>query len=132
MEDNKCDWQFKEESNVSDQVASLFVDSTFSDDDWVKFAREIIQNSLDAHDNDLNPCQPVLVKFSKEFLPLKSIPGGERLKEIIESAIEYVKKENNRSSTLREYEQGLKMLSQETIPCLKISDYNTIGMGGGT
>lgn len=98
---------------------------TFEGDHERYVARESIQNSLDArksHD------QPVKVRFERLYLPATNIPGLNELEDMLERAREYSKNQD-RSDAF--YTGALLILKQPTIPVLKISDYNTIGLNGG-
>lgn len=47
-------WYFSDEMCASDELVDKFADSKFGIDKWSSFAREIIQNSLDAQDDEKN------------------------------------------------------------------------------
>lgn len=61
------DWYFTKAEKPSDDYVDKFSDSKFTTDKWNSFAREIIQNSLDVHNDDLGDEIPVKVKFSLEY-----------------------------------------------------------------
>jgi len=120
-------WYFPEENSVSDKLVDSFTDSKFSIDKWTSFAREIIQNSLDVPDEENGKKKTVRVEFHFDKLSLNQIPGGTRLKNILIKARE---KATN-PQTISAYSHGLEVLSKEQIPCLKVSDYNTLGVKEG-
>ena len=58
-------WYFAENVRPQNDMADKLIDSKFGIDKLGSFVREIIQNSLDAHD-DTN-CEPVNVIFSSKY-----------------------------------------------------------------
>lgn len=118
-------WYFNDELSPSDELVDKFADSKFGIDKWSSFAREIIQNSLDAQDNDNEPVE-VIFDLNKE-LSLSDIPGGYRTKEILGYCMEAATNRQTKSS----YKKGLEVLSREKVYCLKISDKNTKGVRTG-
>lgn len=118
-------WYHSKELSPSDVLVDRFPDSKFSIDRWSSFAREIIQNSLDAQD-DFE--KPVIVEFDlNKNLSLKDIPGGERCREILERCRDSASNPHTKST----YKKGLEILSREQVYCLKVSDRNTKGVKSG-
>jgi len=121
----KIGWYHSEERSPSDILVDRFPDSKFSIDRWSSFAREIIQNSLDAQDDYE---KPVFVEFDlNKTLSLSDIPGGERCKEILARCRDAATNPHTKST----YEKGLSILSKEKVYCLKVSDRNTKGVKSG-
>ena len=121
----KIGWYHSEERSPSDILVDRFPDSKFSIDRWSSFAREIIQNSLDAQDDYE---KPVFVEFDlNKTLSLSDIPGGERCKEILVRCRDAATNPHTKST----YEKGLSILSKEKVYCLKVSDRNTKGVKSG-
>ncbi len=118
-------WYFNDELSPSDELVDKFADSKFGIDRWSSFAREIIQNSLDAQYDDGQPVE-VIFDLNKN-LTLKDIPGGERTKEILELCASVATNKQTKNS----YEKGLEILSKDYVRCLKISDKNTRGVRTG-
>lgn len=119
------DWYYSEELSPSDVLVDKFADSKFNIDKWSSFAREIIQNSLDAQD-DVD--KPVVVDFDlNKDLRLEDIPGGKRTKEILERCQNVARNPQTKSA----YKRGLEILNREKVYCLKISDRNTKGVETG-
>lgn len=122
------EWYFSKNNNVDDVFSDEFVDSKFGIDKWTSFTREIIQNSIDAKDDTLGDNIPVQVCFDLNTkLTLNDIPGSNEIKDIINKCIDYT----NHSQTIENYKSGLTMLDKGYVYCLKISDYNTIGVESG-
>ena len=88
-------------------------------------AREIIQNSLDAK---LNAVDPVHVKFSLEEFDKNDYPGYDEFKDILRECIKFWPKEQ--IDTHKFLNNALKCLDEPKIAVLKCSDYNTIGLDG--
>lgn len=119
------DWYFSDELSPSDELVDKFADSKFGIDRWSSFAREIIQNSLDAQDDETKPVE-VIFDLNKE-LCISDIPGCNRTKEILEKCIDAATNKQTKGS----YKVGLDVLNKEKIYCLKISDKNTKGVRTG-
>lgn len=119
------DWYYSDDTCPSDELVDKFADSKFGIDKWSSFAREIIQNSLDAQaDENI----PVEVEFDlNKDLRLTDIPGGERIKEILGFCENAATNKQTKSS----YQRGLEVLAKEYVYCLKISDRNTNGVKTG-
>lgn len=86
-------------------------------------AREAIQNSLDARDD---PDIPVEVSFFRFNISKEELPGGTNLEDILGRARSYYSTDRDARSF---YDEALRVM-QDTIPCLKISDFNTKGLRG--
>ena len=119
-------WYFAQNSSPSNEMADKLIDSKFGIEKLSSFVREIIQNSLDAHD-DLSD-KPVVVKFSSKDFKLEQIPGGARLREILEKCYSA---DTLNPQTEKMYKKGLEVLNSDCITCLKISDENTLGVEPG-
>src|SRR5690606_22784612 len=86
-------------------------------------AREIIQNSLDAKQEESS--DPVTVTFSLELFSQSEFPGHSELLNVLSSCKEYWPHDKD----TQEFIGGaLSCMNQESIPFLKISDYNTKGL----
>lgn len=121
-------WYFSKNNNVDDILSDEFVDSKFGIDKWTSFAREIIQNSLDAKDDTLGEDVPVKVVFDLNTALTKSdIPGVTEIDKILGMCIEHT----NQDQTVKKYSEGRDVLKKDNIYCLKISDYNTTGVASG-
>lgn len=89
-------------------------------------AREICQNSLDAVDNDK---EPVKIEFKRELIKTENFPGTKELHTIIKKCGEYWKSSNNES--IDEFiEKASRILKEDKMFILRISDFNTIGLQG--
>jgi hypothetical protein len=87
-------------------------------------AREIIQNSLDASDQDN---EPVSVCFELLDISLDEFPDAENLLDKLNNALSNKNQDNRTKSAL---EKGVEVLSKPKIRVLKISEKNTKGMVG--
>ena len=77
-------WFFSKELSPSNVLVDKFADSKFEIDRWTSFAREIVQNSLDAQDD---PSIPVKIVFDlNKTLTIQDIPGGSETLEILKKS----------------------------------------------
>jgi len=102
----------------------------FRDEPIEKFAREAVQNALDA---GIGGSEPVKVNFDLIDVKVDSIPGIDELRENIKGALSFNIENNEKDSYATEkvnkiYENALKKLSLEVIPVFQITDSNTSGM----
>ena len=118
-------WYFNDEYSPSDELVDKYADSKFSIDKWTSFTREIIQNSLDARDDENEPVE-VVFDLNKE-LRLQDIPGGEYTRDVLMRCIE---KASNKQTKMA-YKKGLEILDKPFVYCMKVSDYNTKGVCTG-
>ena len=118
-------WHFSDESSQSNKSVDKFADSKFSINRWTSFTREIIQNSLDARD-DASKAVRVVFDLNKE-LTLDDIPEGRFIKSILERCSQIA----SNSQTRQAYQKGVEILSKPNVYCLKVSDYNTVGVRTG-
>lgn len=88
------------------------------------FAREILQNSIDARDSDEEPTR---VEFKLFEIKTSDIPGYSELKEQIERCKQFWA---HKEDYVKEYQNILEILDQEKMICLRVSDFNTTGLVG--
>ena len=98
----------------------------FRDTPINNLGREIIQNSLDAADPEMDF---VKVSFKLDKVPVNEIPGIEKLKELLNNGI----RDKNLYVAPKYYasmDRAKKLLKQPTINIMIISEIGTIGMEG--
>lgn len=100
--------------------------ATFRGTPLKSLAREICQNSLDAF---IDESTPVVVQFHCFDFPVKNIPGSDELKDSFIRSKEYWGGQKT-SQTRDFFDIALKEYEKETIPVLRISDFNTKGLSG--
>lgn len=88
------------------------------------FAREILQNSIDARYSDEEPTR---VEFSSFEIKKEDIPGFADLEAQVRRCREYF---NYKSDYVEVYDKILSAFHKENIKCLRVSDYNTTGLVG--
>lgn len=117
-------WYFPSGRNIEKASVNDARIETFKDDAIESLAREVCQNSLDAHSIE---CQePVLVTFSCKTVSINKIPDIDSyLNKIIDKARLTWKEDKVALDFLDEYE---KILKKDEIIILKASDYNTTGL----
>ncbi len=97
---------------------------TFKKTPYSSFAREILQNSIDAQENeDL----PVRVEFKTFEMDTNKIPGISELKEQVRRCKEFY---SYKQDYVEEYNRIENELNKDKIICLRVSDYNTTGLIG--
>lgn len=118
-------WYYVDELSPSEELVDKFADSKFGMDKWTSFSREIIQNSLDARDDENAPVE-VIFDLNKR-LRIDDIPGGDYIKYVLSRCAE---KATNKQ-TKQAYQKGLEILGRPCVYCLKVSDSNTKGVETG-
>ena len=100
----------------------------FKDDDMLKcLAREVCQNSLDAHkDND----EPVEIEFELHKVKTSDFPGMSALRSIIEKCSQFCDEIEADSVMRNRIDECIKCINEPYIKVLRISDYNTKGLVG--
>jgi hypothetical protein len=99
------------------------ITTTFKGNRYYSLAREVIQNSLDVADT--NTRRPVKVSFSLVEIPLHQIPGFAELATTFRQCAAYYPGDEK----FRKFcTTAISLLGKDKITCLKISDYNTLGM----
>lgn len=117
-------WQFPSGLGLTLTGINLAGIDTFSDIPINSITREGIQNSLDA--KDVNIDGPVIVSFSASEVNASEIPGVDKIrKEILPAMRKKWPDSETAIDFLNNYEN---VINQETVPVLKISDYNTKGL----
>jgi len=97
---------------------------TFLGSPLESLAREIIQNSRDA---SANPGNPVEVHFGFFHLRREWFPGLKEYARMLDACEEYW---GENKKTRKFFAKAKRVFEQDTIPFLKISDYNTRGLTG--
>jgi hypothetical protein len=88
-------------------------------------AREVIQNSLDAKQD--GSISPVTVSFSLQHFSRSEFPGYSELLEVLKACKKYWPDDRD---TQEFVDNALEYIKEDSIPFLKISDYNTKGLVG--
>ena len=101
------------------------------------YVREGLQNSLDAKSKS-SGSEPVKIKIALRNVAVNSIPNVDQLRVNIKGALECNEIANGAKKgtptylkLVKHHEKSLKLLSQNEIPVLQISDSNTKGMSWG-
>ncbi|HLF64579.1 MAG TPA: hypothetical protein VI603_12535 [Saprospiraceae bacterium] len=118
-------WQFDTIHGREDDVSNALIEM-FEGDYNYYLAREVLQNAIDAHDPKSS--EPVKVTFSLEEYRHSMFPGYNDFLAILNSAKSFWPKEKEKCHIF--LDNAITCLTQQKIPVLKISDYNTIGLNG--
>lgn len=98
---------------------------TFTANMYRSLIRESIQNSLDAHIEEVE--DPVVIEFNLFHTERSNVPDVDGLYR----AIQKCKSSNQDEVDAYDFfENAEKLLSQKIVPVMRISDYNTIGLEG--
>lgn len=117
-------WRFPA-ANYGDRKGISSGDSeAFKKAPYSAFAREILQNSIDAQASDE---EPVRVVFSKFDIKTKDIPGVDNLKIALKRCKEFW---NYKSDYITECDKIETALNEKSLVCLRVSDFNTTGLVG--
>lgn len=120
--DNK--WRFPA-ANYGDRKGISTGDSeAFKKAPYSAFAREILQNSIDAQVSDE---EPVRVVFSQFELKTKDILGIDDLKVALRRCKEFW---SYKDDYIKEYDKIEAALNEKSLVCLRVSDFNTTGLVG--
>lgn len=117
-------WRFPASNHGEKKGISSGDTETFKKFPFQAFAREILQNSIDARSSDEEPTR---VDFSLFKIKTKDIPGKPELYDAIRRCKEFW---SYKKEYVSEYDSMLKTLDCEEIVCLRVSDFNTTGLIG--
>lgn len=98
---------------------------TFRDNPVDSLAREICQNSLDAIKDET---KPVIVEFNTFTTTSSAFPLEKELKKTFEKCQITWQGKSKKSEEFSK--NAIEILNNDTIPCLRISDFNTKGLEG--
>ena len=117
-------WRFPPSNHGSKKGISDGNIETFKKTPYKSFAREILQNSIDAR---LSDEEPVIVEFNSFTMKTSDIPDRDGL---IKAAKNCEKLWSYQADCTNFYKDVEKELNKKEIICLRISDYNTTGLIG--
>ncbi len=110
---------YGKEDGLNDPGIETFLESPLE-----SLAREVIQNSRDATQDST---KPVHVHFSLFDVPRELFPKVEEFAKVLNACKEYWK---SNPKTKKFFTNAIDLLEQDHIRFLKISDFNTKGLGG--
>ena len=122
MNDNK--WRFPASNHGERKGISSGDTEAFKKSPFQAFAREVLQNSIDARATNE---KPTVVEFKEFSINTSDLPGMLQLKDAIRRCCDFWE---HKQDYVNEYESMLNILDSATIRCLRISDYNTTGLIG--
>jgi len=102
---------------------------TYRADPFPAVARETSQNSRDAHDKERHPKTAVRVEVERLNIPSASLPGIQRFREVVALCLALATKQKRKKEKAF-FQQAQRVLNQDTIPVLRIADFNTTGLRG--
>lgn len=116
-------WNFPLNNNgVSDRINDAGI-VTFNENIYGSLAREINQNSIDAHDP--KTMRPVEVHFELTQVSTDLFPNRDEFRDALQSCRDYWNSHEQEESF---FDKALNVLAENEISVLKISDYYTTGL----
>ncbi|HMM00004.1 MAG TPA: hypothetical protein PKC96_01515 [Bacilli bacterium] len=122
MQENQ--WRFPASGHGERKGISSGDTEAFKKSPFQAFAREVLQNSIDARATDEEPTK---VEFSIFEMNTSDIPGCPDLKNAIRRCKEFWA---HKPDYVKECDDMLEVFNKGTIRCLRVSDYNTTGLIG--
>lgn len=89
-------------------------------------AREVVQNSLDAHSSSCE--DPTIVAFDLIDISCSDIPSIDTLEKNLELCLSAAENEGPKAKSF--FEQATRLISRKSLRALVVSDYNTLGIAG--
>lgn len=120
----KCKWYFDNQTG-EDQGPGDALGQNFKGEPYAALVRESIQNSLDV---PIGNTLPVKVVYSFGKIDSESLEGFFELKEHIKGCMDFWKAKKD---IVEKYKKKLDFFNDglfQSMPYLKVSDYNTLGM----
>ena len=126
----ECGWKFPNNNYGRIYGFDTTDMETFKKDPVAHFAREICQNSIDAHEKN-NP-KPVRIEFKSFSINGNNIPGMSELKREMNYCRNYMAECGNKNNqkTSRDIYDNICGNRTGYIQCLRVSDFNTTGLYG--
>ncbi|NMA64982.1 MAG: hypothetical protein GX957_01915, partial [Clostridiaceae bacterium] len=100
---------------------------TFKGSPITSLVREICQNSLDAVKDE---SKPVRVEFKYFEIPRDEFPDRENLKNTFLQCKTYSETHMKNKDTFFFFENAINIIEKHSIPIIRISDCNTVGLTG--
>jgi hypothetical protein len=121
-------WVFQQSDSISGGNDGAI--DTFAGTRIHSMVREIIQNSLDAHDDKQDG--PIRVDFSLQEVSRENLQGMEELGERLKSCQQLAEKQGNHPKVSFYKAAAKEIENTESVSFLCVSDYNTVGLEGST
>lgn len=118
-------WRFPDNNYTNENGLDTSDMEMFKKDPVSSLAREICQNSIDAAYGE----KPVRVEFSLFLISRDEVPGIDELTAQIVACYEYKKDSPKEGPALKALKESIE---NDTITCLRISDFHTTGVVGAT
>lgn len=118
-------WRFKGNGYTADVGLDNADMETFKKDIMSSLARELCQNSVDAKNPNIKG--PVRMEIKMFNVSRNDVPWIDDLSKQIDACVETWKNNPKESKALAVMQEKIK---ESSIPCLRISDFNTTGLYG--
>ena len=116
--------------DFSDHGTETFKNNNDGAEKFKKFAREMVQNSIDVKNEKID--EPLVVEFSLFEVDKKDLPDFADLAEHIQGTVDLCLQKNKLNNAYNTSRKELQILKKDKFRILKISDYNTVGIKGST
>lgn len=117
-------WRFPASNHGERKGISSGDTEAFKRSPYQAFAREVLQNSIDARASDE---EPTVVEFSEFDIDVDDLPGNSELKDAIRRCKEFWA---HKQDYVKAYDEMSSAFEGTKVHCLRISDYNTTGLIG--
>ncbi len=115
-------WFFSKDSAIgddfSDHGTETFKNNNDGAEKFKKFAREMVQNSIDVKDDKVK--EPLIVKFDLFDANIDDLPNFSGLKDHINGTIDYCSQKNKLNNAYYISKQEETLLKKQKIKILKI------------
>lgn len=128
LSQNKICWNFPVEQSGKYSAFNNHDLERFKKGRYKSLTREVIQNSIDA--KDTNNSEPTVVHFQLLELPITQFPDLEGFKQKLAGCIRMAPRDGSSEAAIDWFENARKVVNDEKVYVLKMSDYNTVGMAG--
>lgn len=129
MDETKPSWIFDNLGGGMDSGPNAGPTVEFRGNPSYYIAREALQNILDAHDVSLNA--PAEAEFSVVSIPAQDLPDANNMQAVLSACAAYLKEKGLTDNALEFENSAKKIIRNDTIKVLRISDSNTVGMTEG-
>ena len=115
-------WNFPSNNGVEELGLHSSLIETFNDTPIKSLAREIVQNSLDAALDG----KRAVVEFKSFSIPRSEFPDIEGFEDVLTKCQAFARNDKTKNF----FANAIKMVADNSINCLRISDFNTKGLCG--
>jgi len=127
MASKNINWKFPGYKGGKTQGFKISGIEAFKEHILLSFTKEICQNSLDAVHNKK---KPVVIELKNFQINKSEFPDRDKFVNILDNLITHNSKKKYDKSAEEYYKNSKKIINQDKIDCIRISDFNTTGLLG--